>query len=80
MVHRDVPFNSCERAAREDSQKWKQILRTRQEVYHPLQEVSRLDRGKLLQAKLEALLVMLKIVNIISIVRIYMSPRYLIFS
>jgi len=37
-----------ERAAREVSLKREKLLRTRQEVYHPLQEVCPLDRANLL--------------------------------
>jgi len=42
-----------QRAAREVSLKRERLLRTRQEVYHPLQEVCPLDRVNLLLAKLE---------------------------
>jgi len=41
------------------------LLCTRQEVSHPLQEVSPLNRGNLLQAKFERFLELLQIVNII---------------
>ena len=44
---------SCQRAAREVRLKREKVLRTRQDVHDPLQEVCLLDRANLLRAKVE---------------------------